>query len=513
MTEPTTGTIYGLVDPRTGEVMYVGQTTKPIEARLAGHLAAPAPLVRAWIEALAVEGLLPQIAPLHEAVVLAELDAAERLEIKAQAGQRDLLNVVSNEVGNAKRRKVSREEAKRRKAEEDAVTQAWRHAAWRKVADQIQAATGGPISPARVPIHPIPAQLWTWYVEYHEIKKRLDAFLAQRYVLRQGGGVTIEGDTPEATQQRELHHRRELLEAGLRRYTRAYCATFSSVDERDRWGSGEGIFGRGEDAYKTKFSSRERMARYLSLIPWAGRALDPWVALAEQAGIDTREPDFADWVSGEEETRRAVKLFQEASTPGYLGVRYQQWDLQIADFALAVGAAHIPDFVVPELLARNLRGSLTKVAKDRQSTRAMSQLLAQLNPQALNAVYGRDRLAESDEELGLPGGTSARVLGQVFGAEQRDPDSEAARLLQRHAGVFDDRDLPDYGDWKGIHVPAMRTLVACFCVVGLFRDAGEAARADMVQGVERTWSPSEYALRDLDELEDGITLARAAEAF
>lgn len=512
MTTPETGTIYGLVDPRTNEVHYVGQTTKPIEVRLAGHLAAPAPLVRAWIEALAFEGRTPRIVPIRESVPVGQLDEAEKEEIRGHAERGDILNVVGNDPGNARRRKISREEAKRRDAEEAAMNQAWRQASWRQVADQIREATGGPISPAGIPIREIPAAVWDMYRVYHEIDQRLKADLMDGYVLRPGFGVTVGGDTAEAQERRELLHRRELIEGNLHRYVRAYCSVFSRVDQDDRWGSREGIFGRGDQAYRHTFESPQGMARYLSLIPWAGRALDPWVALADHAGIDIREAAFAEWVTDDSETRRAVRLYQEAASPGYLGVRYQAWDTQIADFALALGAAHIPGFVVPALLASNLKDSLTKTAKDRQATKAMCQLLQDLDPCVLDTVYGRDRLAESDQALGLPAGTSAHVLAQIFGSEQKDPTDEVAKLLQRHTGAFDTADVPGYSGWEGIHISAMRAIVASFCSAGLFADADSSAREDMVHAVKRAWLPSDGALRDLDEFEGRIEGLRASKA-
>lgn len=512
MTTSETGTIYGLVDPRTDKVRYVGQTTKPLEVRLAGHLAAPAPFVRAWIETLAFEGCAPGIVPIREAVPVAALDQAEEEEIRAHAERGELLNVVGNQPGNAKRRKAIREEAKRRAAEEAAMNRAWWQASWRQVADQIREATGGAISPADIPIREIPAAVWEMYRTYHELDQHLKAGLVDGYVLRPGFGVTVEGDTAEAQERRELLHRRELLEGSLHRYLRAYCSVFSRVDQDDRWGSREGIFGRGDQAYRHVFESPEGMARYLSLIPWAGRALDPWVTLADHAGIDTKEAAFAEWATDDTETRRAIRLYQEAASPGYLGVRYQDWDTQIVDFALALGAAHIPGFVVPALLASNLKGSLTKAAKDRQATNAMCRLLQSLDPHALDTVYGRDRLAESDQTLGLAPGTSALVLTQVFGAEEKDSNDQVAKLLQRHTGEFDSPGIPGYSGWEGIHISAMRAIAASFCTAGLFGDADGSAREELVRAVERAWLPSDGALQDLEELEARIEALRASKA-
>lgn len=510
MTSPSNGTIYGLVDPRTGEVRYVGQTTKPIEVRLAGHLAAPAPLVRAWIEGLAVEGCLPQIVPLREGVAATQLDTAEREEIKAHSEQRDLLNVASNVLGNARRKKAGQEEAKRREAEERAMNLAWRQASWRQIADQIRDATGGPTSPGDIPVHPIPDAVWDTYLSYQEADRRLKESLAEGYLLLPGVGVTIPGDSPEAQEKREARQIRQLCEDALRRYVRSYCCSFSRVDEGGR--RGEGVFGRGEDAYTIAFDDPGQMARYLTLIPWAARGLDPWVAVAREAGIDTREDTFVDWVSEDPTTRQAVGLFQAAGTPEYLGRRYDRGDTDIASFMLALGAAHIPGFVVPELLKLELRDTLTKVAKDRQATRAMCDLLQQIDPQALDTVYGRDRLADSDDALGLPAGLSARVIRQIFGSDQRGPDDRVGKLLQRHSGQFDTPAVPEYADWTGIHIPAMRAAAACFTESGLFVEADTAACERVVREVKCTWLPGARGLSELDDLEARLRAVHSASA-
>lgn len=200
MTSDPTGTIYALVDPRTFDVRYIGQTTKPIEVRLAGHLAAPAPLVKAWIDELAVEGRRPEITPVREGVAEADLDTAEREEIAAHAEQGDLLNVARNTVGNARRRKVSRLEAKRREAEALAMAQAWGQASWRQVADQIRVATGGPIAPSDVPVHPIPEAVWEAYQSYQEAELWLARHPSSGYLLLPGAGLTEAVDSPEARQ-------------------------------------------------------------------------------------------------------------------------------------------------------------------------------------------------------------------------------------------------------------------------------------------------------------------------
>jgi hypothetical protein len=508
VTDASTGTIYALIDPRTEVVRYVGQTTKPIEVRLAGHLAAPAPLVRGWIEELAVEGRRPEITPIREHVPAAELDLAEREEIALHATSGDLLNVASNAAGNAKRRKASREEAKRREAEEKAMDLSWRQASWRLVADQVRAATGGPIPPSDIPERRIPDAVWETYQSYREAEDWLARHPSGGYLLMPGVGLTAAEDSPEALERQEVRRLRQRCADGLEDFMRTFSRSFSAVDDGERYG--DGIFGRGDDAYKVAFTDPSQMERYLSLMPWAARSLDPWVALADAAGIDSRDAAFDDWVSDDSDTRAAVKLFQGAETPGYLGRRYDRWDTDIASFTLALGAAHIPGFVVPELLRSDLREGLVKVAKDRQATGEMCKLLQEIDPKALDTVYGKDRLAIADAELGLPVGLAAQVIAKVFGTDHRDPDSEIGKLLQRNAGSFHAPAIPEYADWSGIHIPAMRSATACFCAAGLFSDAGDDLLTAAIERSKRTWMPGGRGLQVLEELERSLQAKRAA---
>ncbi|MFE2486084.1 hypothetical protein ACFXGR_22840 [Streptomyces mirabilis] len=508
MTDSSTGTIYALIDPRTEAVRYVGQTAKPIEVRLAGHLAAPAPLVKGWIEELAVEGRRPEITPIREHVPAGELDLAEREEIALHAASGDLLNVASNAVGNAKRRKASREEVKRREAEEKAMDLSWRQASWRLVADQVRAATGGPMSPSEIPARRIPEAVWETYQSYREAEDWLGRHPSGGYLLIPGVGLTAAEDSPEAQERQEIRQLRQRCADGLEDFMRTFSRSFSAVDDGERYG--DGMFGRGDDAYKVAFADPSHMERYLSLIPWAARSLDPWVALADAAGIDSRDAAFAEWVSDDPDTRAAVKLFQDAVTPGYLGRRYDQWDTDIASFTLALGAAHIPGFVVPELLRSDLRESLVKVAKDRQATGEMCKLLQEIDPKALDTVYGKDRLAIADAELGLPAGLAAQVIAKVFGTDHRGPDSEIGKLLQRNAGAFHTPAVPGYADWSGVHIPAMRSAVACFCAAGLFDGADGDLLEATIERSKRTWMPGGRGLQALEEVERNLQAKRAA---
>lgn len=504
-----TGTIYGLVDPKTREVKYIGQTTKPIEARLAGHMAAPAPLVRAWIEVLAVEGQLPQIIPIRENVPIEQLDKMEKDEIAAHAERGDLLNTAGNAAGNAKRRQASREAAKRRKALEEATDRAWRQASWRKVADQIREATGGPMSPADIPIRDITTWVWDTYLAYREADEYLKAHPRVHLLLPPGVRLPEGAAPPSDSEADAASQRRSSARGSLECYLRAYCRAFSSVDDGDRWGSDAGVFGRGENAYEHPFRDPTHMARYLSLIPWAARALDPWVAIAEEAGMDRKSSEFTNWVSDDREVREAIELYQQGA-PGLFGVFRQSWERSIPTYMLALAAAHIPGCVTPELLTSELEEKLTELARDRQATQEMCDLLQSLKPKALDAVYGRDELAEADEALGLPPGISAEVVRRIFGDNLRDPADRAAKLLQRNAGRFDVTPAPAYLGWTGPNVPAKRVVAASFFHAGLLPDVDQAAGDELLDGVKRTWLPTRHGLEPLGELEATISARSAA---
>jgi hypothetical protein len=99
-----TGTVYGLVDPRTEQVRYIGATIQTLSVRLAGHLSSGAAWrARHWVEELKTAGHAPTIVALQENVPLPRLLAAENDEITRRivAGG-ELLN----EAGTAKGRGI-----------------------------------------------------------------------------------------------------------------------------------------------------------------------------------------------------------------------------------------------------------------------------------------------------------------------------------------------------------------------------------------------------------------------
>lgn len=62
-------TIYGLADPDTQEVRYIGRTSRALSLRVAGHVSAARSgsmqMVAMWVRSLLYAGKRPLIVPLH----------------------------------------------------------------------------------------------------------------------------------------------------------------------------------------------------------------------------------------------------------------------------------------------------------------------------------------------------------------------------------------------------------------------------------------------------------------
>ncbi len=77
------GVVYGLLDPRTNELCYVGQTQRTVKERLAEHVqgSCSSKVVAGWIQELKSQGLTPNACILGTAETLDSLIALERHHI------------------------------------------------------------------------------------------------------------------------------------------------------------------------------------------------------------------------------------------------------------------------------------------------------------------------------------------------------------------------------------------------------------------------------------------------
>jgi hypothetical protein len=147
MTAASTGTIYGLVDPRDGILKYIGQTKRTPAVRVRNGYA---PRVTAWLAELRAARLAPSIIRIREGVPVDDLLVAEAEEItRVIAAGGTLLNEQVTALG---RKLLSERHAAERKATE--------HAAWAEVASAALAILGGPLPPGDLPLIEIPDEAW-----------------------------------------------------------------------------------------------------------------------------------------------------------------------------------------------------------------------------------------------------------------------------------------------------------------------------------------------------------------
>jgi group I intron endonuclease len=78
--------IYGLIDPRNGQLRYVGKTERTLRQRLYSHLSksrseAPKTYVNKWIRSILLAGLEPEVEVLEVCSDSAELNEAEQWHI------------------------------------------------------------------------------------------------------------------------------------------------------------------------------------------------------------------------------------------------------------------------------------------------------------------------------------------------------------------------------------------------------------------------------------------------
>lgn len=93
-TTKDTGTVYGLYDPLSDRLVYVGSTTQKLNHRLHGHLQSPAARIAPWVATLRAMGRRPIIRPIHEGVGVDVLLMLEQEEIEANSRDHGLLNLV-----------------------------------------------------------------------------------------------------------------------------------------------------------------------------------------------------------------------------------------------------------------------------------------------------------------------------------------------------------------------------------------------------------------------------------
>lgn len=427
-----TGTVYGLTDPRNGEIRYVGQTVQTLPKRLHGHLGKPMSTVGPWIAELKADGLKPLIVALRENVPQPELRSAERAEItRILVGGGTLLNEQLTGEGTQIYHQACA--AGKRAAEQ---------AAWAEIAVAAVETLGGPLPPGDLPFVPIP--------------EPIPGMPADVRLWRQMG--------PAWGELRGLAD--------------------NAMSKRLKWGC--------EEAAEMTFAAGGEASRFVGLLAWFAVAVDPWRHLAQISGLPSVGTEFAAWVGRDSATREALE-FHATLRPRIINLLTHDWEHQRwqhegsgrmlgAVFAAHGGLSPAPAIrpAIAEVLAR--------FGADHQLTEPMGRLFATVDPSALDKTFGNDVAAELDLKLGLKPGTSGLVLREFASRPDAHYDRSVQRAADRSAEAFPVVALPDYAGWSGFTVPMARAISASLVRAGLAAPAKLTAD-EYIAEVRELWVP------------------------
>jgi hypothetical protein len=276
----TTGTVYGLIDPRDKVIRYVGKTTQPLTQRLTGHYSgAAAQRVRTWVAELRAAGLKPLISPIRENVPVPDLDAAERWEITRilAAGGR-LLNSTLTSQG--------------RKLNEDRLD-AEHTACWARLAGEARALLGGPFPPGDLTALVIPGETWRF----------------MRQVLpghRERVEALLEPGQPEETFSDRYQAWKDWQAATSLALRHLWAVATSAWSDVLRISPGtfatnmKAVF---SEVVQTHWDNMEDASRLLALAVWYMVAVEPWRHLAEIGGLPLDSAPFIRWAGRDAGTR------------------------------------------------------------------------------------------------------------------------------------------------------------------------------------------------------------------
>lgn len=462
----STGTVYGLRDPRDGVTRYIGATINPLSARLNGHLGGKAGRrVRAWITELRAAGFKPEIYAITKGVPAGELREAETAEItRILLSGGTLLN--ENQTARAHGLIYWRDTSARLAAE---------HAAWQELAAVALAVLGGPMPPASGAAFEIPDAAWAY----------MSGGSARAYT---DYPAEIQGDGYfqwRALDDERKNAKRLLLTSARRAWPEVMCHL------------GDRIFTeRLEEELCSVIDfphdTRDDASRHLTLIIWYAVAAYPWWHLAERVGLAEDDASFIAWAGRDFATRRAL-VFLAGLKDGMLAHLSRGYDSpreisgpghRLATVAAAYSGSPPPE---PDNVTMVMKQILRQYADDHMLTQPMMDLLLLLDPGALDSVFGRDIAADLDRDLSLAAGTSGRVLRALV---ERHPgcDPVVRRAADRSTHALPVTTLPDYDGWEWRGAPSARMISASLVRAGLAVPAQKSPK-EYVAEVCALWTP------------------------
>jgi hypothetical protein len=275
----------------------------------------------------------------------------------------------------------------------------------------------------------------------------------------------------------------------------------AEIPDRDTWGDLRRLGGPSFKEYidrnlsiaAANCAGSEDRSRLLSLAVWYAVAAYPWRCLADMGGLPLDDASFIAWAGQDAETREALKFLaahgDETLTKLSLGWHSPFRPRREPGDLLGVTAAAYSGVTPPESLRSDAVEVLGKLADDHELTQPMADLLMQLDPGALDSVFGKDIAAELDVALSLPAGASGRVIRALLERIAPVNDPRIRRVADRSTQALPVVTLPDYrGWWSGPGIPAARVISASLVRVGL------AEPDDMTPGeyssyIRALWTP------------------------
>ncbi|GAA2369506.1 hypothetical protein [Dactylosporangium salmoneum] len=472
----TTGTVYLLKDPRTRRGRYVGATTLPLAARLAGHFSNPtSEPMRAWLAELTAAKLQPLITPLHEHVPVGELATVEAAEIHARVLRGEPL---LNSTGTSAAIKILAERAAERSRRQAL-------AMWRVIADQARSATGGPMPPGFNTAVELSDDTWAAVLHHAAIARAME-----------------EADARPPVPLREIEDPNNYLSEGAR-LLGEYGTSGIRADQlvqrdaegplrlHELWGTWETQVGACVRATTSRQGLDDRRAagRYLALIRWYLTVIPPWRQLAQHCGIPDTGPAFHAWVTDNPTVRDALRAVEHG----------EPFTGRAAD-EIGAGRGGSPPALVDVLVAlltayghrrrrqgdaAAIRSSLLHFARHGVLDKRLAGKLMTVDPDALHHVYGPDLAARIAADLDLTADAASAVIRRL--AALLPDNTEVRRAAARSTQQLPTAALPDITS-ESTATPGLRAIIATFVTAGLIK-APEAAAAAYVDRVQKSWTP------------------------
>ncbi|XVU24212.1 hypothetical protein ACQPZJ_44440 [Actinoplanes sp. CA-054009] len=452
-------------------IHYIGATGTTLAVRLARHLANPSSdALAAWLGELKATGLKPIIEPVRIGVPAADLPAAERAEIHSHvlAGH-DLLNINSG-VTSAKKILADRAAALAKLDSEQE---------WAALADAVRTGCEGPLPPGHRLVIAVREETWRAIQQAREAKK-VEASTPVDLMPPAGVDSNTWRSPRAIAMQNYYAWSRQAGDLLLEDAGGAIGSEFhgSRKDDLERC-----ITGAVEASGLT---SAAHVGRYLALIRWYLTAVAPWRHLAARAGRPVSGPAFHAWITEDPQVRDAAAIIEQVNRTGHAADQLEDhYDPGPADLLVSLAAAWTLPRPMTATVAEIAKVTLRDLTKFGSLDEPLARLYLEVDPEALDHVYGPDLASQLDADLALPAGSGIRIIQHL--ARLLPASTHLADAATRTTAAFPTTPLPDLS--REIRTtPTRRAAIAAFAAAG-HTSAPRQETAAYIAAVQAIWTP------------------------